>query len=179
MRLFVAALLSALLVLTASPAMAERISINDPANDHVPPGGDDLDGAGDVLKVRVDHAPKRVYVDTVFRTEPYENLEVNFDTRKARPGPEFYLLKTYLGVTLWRFKANGHAVREKCADKGVRYLPKSKTWAAHVNRGCLRSPQGDTPQRLRVRVLSASDDYYFTLDYVPGKHRYSRWVRHN
>src|SRR5687768_7610373 len=97
MRLFVAALLSALLVATASPAMAERITINDPANDHVPPEGNDFHGVGDVTKVRVDHAPKRIYVETVFRVEPYDLLEVGLDTRKGRPGPEFYLLKTYLG----------------------------------------------------------------------------------
>ncbi len=179
MRLFVAAVLSALLVAAPSPAMADRITITDPANDHVPPGGDDLDGAGDVTKVRVDHAPRRVYVDTVFRTEPYENLEINFDTRKGRPGPEFFLLKTYLGVTLWRFKSNGHSTREKCADKRVKYRKKQRTWAAYVNRGCLKSPAGTTPHQVRVRVLSASDDYYFTLDYVPGEHRYSRWVQHN
>ncbi len=179
MRLFFASLLSALLVVTASPAMADRIVINDPANDHVPPGGNDFHGVGDVTKVRVDHAPKRVYVDTVFRVEPYDLLEVELDTRKGRPGPEFYLLKTYLGVSLWRYKAKRHTTREKCADKGVQYLPKQKTWVAHVNRGCLKSPKGDTPQQVRVRVLSASDDYYFTLDYVPGKHRYSRWVQHN
>ncbi len=182
MRLFIAALLSAALVSVASPAMAERITIKDPAHDHIPPGGEDFHGVGDVIRVRVDHAPKRVYVDTVFRVEPYDNLEVELDTRKGRPGPEFYLLRTYLGVTLWRYTdQKGHTKREKCADKGVKYLPKKRTWTTHVNRGCLRWPakKGETPRQVRVRVLSASDDYYFMLDYVPGKHRYSRWVQHS
>ena len=178
MKLFVASLLSALLVVTASPAMADRIVINDPANDHVPPnGGSDLNGAGDVLKVRVDHAPKRVYVDTVFRTQPYDVLEVELDTRKGRPGAEFLLLKTPHGLTLWR--GGSLEDRVKCADKRLRYLPKQRTWAAHVNRGCLRWKNGDTPAQVRVRLLSASDDYYFTRDYVPGRHRFSRWVQHN
>jgi hypothetical protein len=177
MRLLIAALLSAALVGVGSPASAERITIKDPAHDHVPPGGSDLDGAGDVVRVRVDHAPKRVYVDTVFRVGPYENLDLSIDTRKGRPGAEFLLLKTYLGVTLWR---DGQDTPVKCADKGVRYLPKQKTWAAHVNRGCLRwAKKGDTPQQVRVRVLSASDDYYFTRDYVPGRKKFSRWVGHN
>ena len=178
MRLFFAALLSALLVTTAPPAIADRITINDPANDHVPPdGGSDLDGAGDVIKVRVDHAPKRVYVDTVFRTQPYDVLEVEFDTRKGRPGTEFLLLKTPHGLTLWR--GGFLEDRVKCADKRLRYLPKQRTWAAHVNRGCLRWKKSNTPRQVRVRLLSASDDYYFTRDYVPGKHRFSRWVQHN
>jgi hypothetical protein len=182
MRLFIAALLSAALVSIASPAMAERITIKDPAHDHIPPGGEDFHGVGDVIRVRVDHAPKRVYVDTVFRVEPYDNLEVELDTRKGRPGPEFYLLRTYLGVSLWRYTdQKGHTKRSKCADKGVKYLPKKRTWTAHVNRGCLRWPakKGETPRQVRVRVLSASDDYYFMLDYVPGTHRYSRWAQHN
>jgi len=181
MRLFLAALLSAALVSVASPAMAERITIKDPAHDHVPPGGDDLDGAGDVIRVRVDHAPHRIYIDTVFRTRPYENLDVELDTRKGRPGPEFFLLKTHLGLTLWRYQdQKGHTKRVRCADKQVRYLPKKSTWATYVNRGCLRWPQkGETPRQVRIRLLSASEDYYFTRDYVPGKHRYSRWVRHN
>jgi hypothetical protein len=177
MKLFFAALLSALLVATASPAMADRIVINDPADDHVPPGGDDFHGVGDVTKVRVDHAPKRVYVDTVFRVEPYDVLEVEIDTRKGHPGAEFLFLKTPLGLTLWRGGVGDERV--KCADKRLKYLPKQRTWAGHVNRGCLRSPNGDTPRQVRVRLLSASDDYYFTRDYVPGKHRFSRWVQHN
>ncbi len=178
MRLFFAALLSALLVATAAPAMAERITIRDPANDHVPPdGGSDLDGAGDVIRVRVDHAPKRVYVDTVFHTEPYDVLEVEMDTRKGHPGAEFLFLKTPFGLTLWRGGVGDDRV--KCADKRLKYLPKQRTWAGYVNRGCLRSPNGDPPKQVRVRLLSASDDYYFTRDYVPGKHRFSRWVQHN
>ena len=173
-----AALLSALLVATASPAVAERISINDPADDHVPSdGGSDLDGAGDVVKVRVDHAPKRLYVDTVFRTEPYDVLEVEIDTRKARPGAEFLFLKTPFGLTLWRGDVGEERVQ--CADKRLTYLPRQRTWAGYVNRGCLRSPKGDPPRRVRVRLLSASDDYYFTRDYVPGKHQFTRWVQHN
>ena len=177
MRLLIAAVLSAVLVGVGSPASAERITIKDPAHDHVPPGGSDLGGAGDVIRVRVDHAPKRVFVDTVFRVEPYENLDVSIDTRRGRPGAEFLLLRTYLGVTLWR---DGKDKPVTCADKGVKYLKKQKTWAAHVNRGCLRwGKKGDTPRQVRVRVLSASDDYYFTRDYVPGRKKFSRWVGHN
>ena len=156
MRLFVAALLSALLVFTAAPAMADRITIKDPANDHVPPdGGSDLDGAGDVIKVRVDHAPKRVYVDTVFRTEPYDVLEVQIDTRKGHPGAEFLFLKTPLGA---------HALARRCRRQAGQVrrqarsstCPKQRTWAA------LRQPRlpavtrrATTPRRVRVRLLSA------------------------
>jgi hypothetical protein len=179
MRLFVAALIAAALALTASPAAADRITIKDPAHDHVPPGEDDFHGYGDVVRVRVDHAPRRVFVDTVFRTEPYEVLEVHYDTRKSRPGPEFYLLKNPYGLTLWRYRADSDDERVRCADKRIRYLPKKRTWATYVNRACLANKLGVTPRRVRVRVLSASDDYYFALDYVPGKRRYSRWVRHN
>ncbi len=104
-------------------------------------------------------------------------LEVEIDTRKRHPGAEFLFLKTPFGLTLWRGDVGDERV--KCADKRLKYLPKQRTWAGYVNRGCLRSPKGDTPQRARVRLLSASDDYYFTRDYVPGKKRFSRWVRHN
>jgi len=177
-RLCIAALLTTVIALSGSPAAAERITIKDPAHDHVPPGEEDFHGYGDAVRVRVDHAPRRVFVDTVFRTEPYEVLEVHYDTRKKRPGPEFYLLKTYLGLTLWRSVADGDDHRVKCADKRIRYLPKKRTWATYVNRACLATKKGVTPRRVRVRILSASDDYYFALDYVPGK-RFSRWVGHN
>jgi hypothetical protein len=179
MKTLLTALFTTMLVLVGAPAMADKITIKDPAHDHVPPGGQNTRGLGDVIRVRVDHAPRRVYVDTVFRTKPYDILEVWLDTRKARSGPEFYLLKTPFGVTLWRYRAEADDKRVKCADKRVRYLPKKRTWAAYVNRACLATKKGKTPRQVRVRVLSASDDYIFTRDYVPGRHRYSRWVQHN
>jgi hypothetical protein len=180
MRLLIAALVSGLaLVGVASPASAERVTVDDPAHDHVQEGGQDFHGAGDVIKVRVDHAPRRVFVDTVFRTRPYDELMVFYDTRKKRPGPELYLLKTHLGVSLWRITADQDPKRVRCHDKGVKYLVKEKTWASHVNRRCLRSPGGSLPQQVRIRVLSASDDYFFTSDYAPGEYKYTPWVQHN
>lgn len=180
MRLLIAALVSGLaLVGVASPASAQRVTVEDPAHDHVPEGGQDFHGAGDVIRVRVDHAPRRVFVDTVFRTRPYDELQVDLDTRKRRAGPEFYLLKTYLGVSLWRITADQDPKRVRCHDKGVRNLEKKKTWASHVNRACLKSPSGALPQQVRVRVLSASDDYFLTRDYAPGEYKYTPWVQHN
>lgn len=179
MRPFVVALTIAALTLTGTPAAAERITIKDPAHDHVPPGGQNTRGLGDVIRVKVDHAPRRVYVDTVFRTRPYDVLEIYFNTRKARPGPEFYLLKTPFGLTLWRLAKGKDPKRVRCRDKRIRYRPAQRTWAAHVNRSCLATKRGVKPRRLRVRLLSASDDYYFTRDWVPRKGGASRWVHHN
>jgi hypothetical protein len=179
MRPFVVTLTIAMLTLTGTPAAAERITIKDPAHDHVPPGGQNTRGLGDVIRVRVDHAPRRVYVDTVFRTRPYDILEIYFNTRKWRPGPEFVMYKTPFGVTLWRIPAKGDLDRVRCRDMRVRYLPRRHTWASYVNRACLANRKGTPPRRLRVRLLSASDDFYFTRDWVPRKGGASRWVHHN
>lgn len=164
-----------LLASAAAPAQAERWSTSDPAGDHVAAGGQDFGGRGDVLGLRVDHAPRRVFVDTRFRTGPYDELMVFWNTRARRRGPELVLYRTHQGVTLWR-TGPGHRLRRRvpCADLGVRRA--GRTWRARVSRSCLAGT-GRAPRRVKVKVLSADETYGWTLDWAPGERRASPWVR--
>lgn len=167
------------LTAVAAPAHAERWSGSDPARDHVvPSSGKDYRGRGDVIRVDVDHAPRRIFVDTVFRTGPYDEMTIFYDTRPGRRGPEFALYKTFYGVTLYPSgPRHGFGDRIRCADLGVDL--DHRTWVAHVNRGCLRGPQGRRPAQVRVQVHSADETYYNASDWAPGRHRSSPWLRPN
>jgi hypothetical protein len=178
MKIIATALLTAALGLTAAPAAAETWSGKDPAHDHVVPGGEDFEGRGDIVGVRVDHAPRKVYVDTEFRTGPYDEMSIFLNTRKARKGPEFVLHKTYFGVSLWT-TGPGHRLveRVKCADKRVRL--KGETWKAYVARDCLANPNGSAPSRVKVLVRSADETYLNTVDWARGRNRATPWIEVN
>lgn len=166
----------ALLLAGAATAHAERWSGTDPARDHLKPGAEDFRGRGDIVGVRAVHAPRRVYVDTRFRTGPYDEMTVYLDTRVGRRGPELALYKTYYGVSLWRIKRDGFFGRRvRCDDMGVRSRGR-KVWAAHVARRCLADASGRRPAQVRVKVESADETYYGTVDYAPGGKRYSPWL---
>jgi hypothetical protein len=179
MKIIITALFATALGLTAAPASAETWSGKDAAHDHVVPGGEDFEGRGDIVRVRVDHAPRKVYVDTEFRTGPYDEISIFLNTRKARKGPEFVLHKTFSGVTLWTTGPGQRLVeRVKCADKRVR-LKGGDTWKAYVARDCLAHPDGTAPARVKVLVRSADDTYENALDWARGRNRATPWIHVN
>lgn len=177
MRTLLISLTVLALTSVAAPAHAERWSGSDPARDHVvPETGEDYRGRGDIVRVDVDHAPRRVLVDTVFRTGPYDEMTIFLDTRPTRPGPEFAFYKTFYGVSLYR-SGPGHAFgrRLQCRDMDVTL--DHRTWRAQINRGCLRGPAGRRPAQVRVQVHSADETYYMASDWAPGRGRLSPWLR--
>jgi hypothetical protein len=161
-----------LLLLPAAPASADGWSGTDPARDHVPATGDDFRGRGDIVRVDVEHRARRVLVDTVFRTAPYDELVVRFDTRSARRGPEYGLYKTHLGVSLWRLHRDGSfGERLRCSAMAVRRDGRH-VWAASVARRCLGEPG-----RVRVQVHSSDESGYNASDWAPGRRTLTPWLR--
>lgn len=173
MRLLLAALAAALALplLPASPARAEGWSGTDPARDHVPASGEDFRGRGDIVRVDVEHRARRVLVDTTFRTGPYDELVVRFDTRPSRRGVEYALYKTHLGVSLWRVRRDGSfGERQRCARMSVGRDGRH-VWAASIADRCLGSHE-----RVRVQVHSSDESGYNASDWAPGKRRLSPWL---
>lgn len=167
------AVLVAVLTLTAVPAAhAQSWRGSDPAHDHVPSTGENYRGLGDVVGVEVANAPKSVFAHTRFRVGLYDELTINYDTRKARRGPEFYLYKTAYGVTLWS-TAGTRDKQVTCADK--RMWREGRVWKSRVNRNCL-TWNGKRPGAVRVQILSADETYYNAVDYAPGRRPGQAWT---
>ncbi|MGD9961178.1 hypothetical protein [Nocardioides sp.] len=162
--------------LLASPASAQVVSIVD---------GPDASGSlGDILNVRINHAPNRVIVTTevadlrATSAAGPSGLNIWLDTDPATAGPDFVFrtgLQAGQDFTLqrtngWKPKGNPmtcdhRAVFDRAAD----------TVKFNVARRCLANPE---KVRIAERMRDDFDGSHPITDWLKGTRHLTRWVAH-
>ena len=157
----------ALLLLTtaATPAYAERLGLDDPA---------DVGGASlsDILAVSAIHGPKRVITRVDFaELEPTSDggpssLSIFIDTDRSARGPEFRIGTglqdgtDYQLVRMVKWKAVGEALSCRHAVKVDFDADRVR---ARVNRGCLGNPE---KVRIGVKMTDLFDGSHPVVDWL-------------
>lgn len=158
----------------AGTASAEQVTV---------PDADASSSPSDILSVSADHAPKRVYVrisvaDVDAASLGSDVAQVFYDTRKARPGPEY-------GVHI---PVDGGASGEDCAVYRMRHW----RMRGFVGRCAVSFDQGadvistdvgrkalGRPHRVRVGVRTEHQvSGEETVDWLIGRHRFTTWLGH-
>lgn len=172
----IGALLALLMVIPAGAASAAVWHQDDP-RDY---GG----GRGDLSRVRIDNAPRNLFVRVAFyRSYNYSDW-VFLDTRRSDPGPEFVV-----DVNAW----------DDYQDPEVGLSRVKRGWWPETSRRCpsleLSTKDGDlrftvprrclgikgkVPGAVRIAVASEGPDEESPAehDWAPGVKRFGPWVRH-
>lgn len=176
-RLIVTAVSGVVAAAIATPATAQPWQVDDPARDHAKPA-DNFRGHGDISQVRVAHRPKKLFVNVSFRFGSYDEERVFINVNAERLGPEYAILRTYWGVTLWRSgpKFRTHT-RVPCQRLGAANRRGTvKVLKLRVARNCIKLGNAKLPKKVQVSV-EATDETYTTSDWAPGKRKFSPWLR--
>ncbi len=155
-------------LLVAPPAGAETWNTED-ARDAV------LHGYGDIRSTRVTAAPRFVFLRVRVQQQQAYDTIWHFDTDENSPGPEFYAHRNadstpgtiYVGRQLYG---------NRCERRSVELSEGGTVLKAKFRLRCLID-DGVLPTRIRVRVITAEDE--FNLDCAPGPRRncsWSRWI---
>ena len=142
-------------------------------------------GYGDISRLQVDNAPRKVYTKVLFHRAPDSILRVYYDTRRADPGPEFVLSVTIIdetyGVDHWdlnridRFHQRRLPRRDDVVCRGDRAsLTQRLGVYAVMPRRCL-AIGGMAPSSIRVSTWSF-DRYDRHRDWAPSRHRFGPWL---
>jgi len=140
---------------------------------------------GDLARVRVDHAPRNVWVSVRSDGRTGDELTAYVDTRAGNDVPEFEVrwsswqpgrARLYR-VDRWGFPSGTPgAVELSCGtlDADAR-LAAPAVVTLKLPRGCL-AIGGVRPKRVRASVSSYVEGYAGG-DWAPGRHVYSPWLR--
>lgn len=167
--------LAVLLVAPQGPAAADIHAYTDPREDIA---------AGDISKVRINNAPRNLFVRVKFFDGHYDLTRIYIDTRRRNPGPEFVATvdmsygKRYLSIDLDRVRTGWRGQRNrKCGSLGV-WISRAGNVNATVPRRCLKI-NGAKPRAARVAASEAAEGGGIH-EWAPGRKRFPRrWVQHN
>lgn len=187
MRLFklICLTLTALVVLPLTAAHADTWRTNDPKDN----GG----GIGDVSRIRVDNAPRNLFLRVKYYEGAAEgNVNIFIDTRRSNPGPEFRIMASvdpevsdWLGfvelyrVDNWKTRRLAHARR---CDGMTARADEDVNLSFKVPRRCLKI-NGRLPGAVRMSLRSGSvyggpGGESPTFDWAPRWRGFGRWVAH-
>jgi hypothetical protein len=178
-----AAVLVAALVTAALPAAAETWKASDPLGD----GGSGT-YSSDLVRVKVNHAERRIYIRVRYDEFVGEVLKGHLDLRRPNPGPEFnWLFAPQFApytTNLYRVDGWGSVLSpgsswdlHPCQGLRTRQVSaQPPVFVTGIPRRCLRLG-GSPPARIRVSV--AAGDAVGGSDWVPGRREWSPWVAHD
>jgi len=180
-RLIRIAAATATLSLIGPAASAEIWSVRDAHNETVAARKWDR---GDIARVRVDHAPRMVYLTVRMDGTAGDEIATYVDTRAGNDVPEFEVRWSEFRPGHWRLyrvdrwgfpSGTPGAVELSCGiqDADAR-LAAPAVVKLIVPRRCL-ALGGVKPERLRASVSSYVEGFT-GADWAPGRHVYSPWI---
>jgi hypothetical protein len=176
-----------LLALPTAAASADVWGTNDRKEDR--------NGIGDISRIRVDNAPRNLFLRTRFYAGMAEgDVLFYLDTVRRNPGPEFRV-KVYLDEfttggaiardaltvdRVDRFGARGRLHRRPCAGRSG-WISRADNVNVTVPRACL-AVGGHRPGAVRLSVsvfrVYGGPDFNGDWDHAPSRHRFGPWVAH-